>query len=71
MTTKIRFLSRKEVLAKIPLTYPHIWDLMRKGKFPRSRQVGEKRVGWIESEIDEWMNARPVVTLKGDDEKAA
>ena len=54
-----RFLSRAEVLARVPLSYVWIWKLMAEGKFPLSRQLGERRIAWVESEIEEWMDARP------------
>ena len=62
---KLRFLSRREVMERVPLSYPTIWKLMQKGNFPRSRDIGGKVV-WLESEIDDWIESRPVVKLKGD-----
>ena len=38
---------------------------MRRGTFPRSRQLGGK-VAWIESEVEAWIAALPVRRLKGD-----
>ncbi len=32
-----------------------LYRLMKAGKFPKTVQVGFKRVAWIESEIDAWM----------------
>ena len=37
---------------------------MRDGKFPRSRQTGGKPLG-SSSEINEWIENRPVRRLKG------
>jgi predicted DNA-binding transcriptional regulator AlpA len=54
-----RLLSKKEVLARIPVTYPTIWNWMRKGTFPRARIISETKAGWLESEINEWVRARP------------
>jgi len=31
---------------------------VRAGKFPAPIKVGQNRIGWIESEIDEWLNAK-------------
>ena len=51
-----RLLSKREVLARVPLSYPTIWALMRDGKFPRSRQVADgKKVVWLEHEINAWI----------------
>ena len=36
----------------------HIRRLIRDGKFPTPIRLGENRVAWIESEIDEWLEAK-------------
>lgn len=60
-----RLLSKREVIARVGLSYPTIWDWMRHGKFPRSRELGGK-VCWRENEIEQWITDRPVRRLKGD-----
>jgi predicted DNA-binding transcriptional regulator AlpA len=52
------------VLRKIPVTAPTLWDWVRKGKFPSPRVISENKVGWIETEIDAWMKARPLRQYK-------
>jgi prophage regulatory protein len=39
----------------IPYTRRHIDRLERDGKFPKRVPIGERRVGWVESEIDEYV----------------
>jgi prophage regulatory protein len=65
----LNLLSRKQLLERIPLSYPTVWKLMQRGEFPRSRSVGGKVV-WLEREVVEWAEALPVVQLKGDNEVA-
>jgi prophage regulatory protein len=60
-----RFIGKPEVLDRVYLSYTTVWELMRVGKFPRSRAVGGRSV-WVESEIEEWIANRPVRRLKGD-----
>jgi prophage regulatory protein len=60
-----RLLDRKELLAKVNLTYPTIWKMMREGTFPHSRAIGGKVV-WIESEVDDWIARLPLRRLKGE-----
>ena len=60
-----KLLSRKDVLAKVSLSYATIWKRMQTGEFPRSREYGGKCL-WIESEIDKWIDELPNVKLKGD-----
>lgn len=60
-----RFLPKKEVLRRVGISYTSAWELMVRGEFPRSRQVG-RRVFWIEQEIEDFIKNCPVSPLKGD-----
>jgi len=44
-----------------------IYDLMRRDpSFPRPRQIGsEFSIGWLRSEVMEWLNSRPKAELNG------
>jgi predicted DNA-binding transcriptional regulator AlpA len=61
----LRLLSRKEVIERVGRSYPWIWDQMRKGAFPRSREQGGC-VAWPEPEIDDYIKNLPVKRLKGE-----
>jgi predicted DNA-binding transcriptional regulator AlpA len=60
-------LSKAEVCAAVGRSYQHLWTLMRRGEFPRSRLVGTRPM-WLRHEIEEWIASLPVVRLKGDDD---
>ena len=62
-----RFIFKPEVLDRVGVSYVSIWQWMRQGKFPRTREVGPGRVAWLESEIDEWFASRPVRRLKNEE----
>ena len=64
-----RLLSKREVLARVGVSYPTLWLWMRQGKFPRSRALGGNKSVWIESEVERWIAGLPVRRLKGDDDK--
>jgi prophage regulatory protein len=66
-----RLLRKKEVLARVPLSYPALWKRMTEGKFPRSHDMGNGTPGWFEDEVDAWMQSLPVIRLKGDEGAAA
>jgi len=42
----------------IGYTRRHLYTLESENKFPRRVALGENRVGWIESEIDDWIRER-------------
>jgi prophage regulatory protein len=49
-------LRRKQVIAKTGLARSTIYDHMRRGTFPKPIRLGDKIVGWIESEVNAWLN---------------
>ena len=52
-------LRRPGVEAKTGLSRSGIYDLMKAGKFPRPVPLGGKKaVGWLESEIEAWIEER-------------
>lgn len=53
-----RLLSCEEVSAAVNYSKVHIYRLMDRGEFPKRVQIGRNRVGWLESEVAEWLNAR-------------
>ena len=66
-----RFVAKAEMLRIVGLTYPTVWQWMQRGDFPRSRVLGGNgpgaRVAWLkESELNAWIESRPVKHLKGD-----
>ncbi len=57
-TTQNIFLRRKQVQAKTGLGASSIYALMAQGKFPQKINLSERRVAWLESEIDTWIANR-------------
>lgn len=60
--TTDRFLSETEVLITTGLSRMTRWRLEKEGDFPKRRKISSQKVGWLESEIKEWINTRPVST---------
>jgi len=58
-----RFLSKPDVLEITGLSHVTQWRMEKRGEFPKRRQISPGRVGWLESEVLEWMNTRPVSEL--------
>ena len=52
---QVRFLRLPEVLARTGLSRSTIYVRRDQGRFPRPVSLGGRAVGWIESEVDEWM----------------
>ena len=54
----IRLLRLPEILFRVPYSEAHIWRLEKAGKFPRRVRLGANRVGWVESEVEAWLNSK-------------
>ena len=55
---KTRFIRLPEVLARTGLSPATIYRQIKAGRFPAQVTLGIRAVGWIESEIDDWIEAR-------------
>ena len=53
-------LSKKQVVERTGLSAVTIWRRIQVGDFPQPRQLTPNRIGWPDSEIEEWKNSRPV-----------
>jgi prophage regulatory protein len=58
------FITKKQVLRKVPVTGPTLWSWVRAGKFPRPRAISPNKTVWVEAEVDAWMQTRPHRTYK-------
>ena len=53
-----RFLGEIEVARITDLSRTTRWRLERDGRFPKKRHISANRIGWLQSEILEWMESR-------------
>ena len=52
------FLRLTDVMARTGLSRSSIYLSINKGNFPRNINLSSRSVGWLESEIDAWMQTR-------------
>lgn len=62
MTQQIRealaILRRKQVEARTGLSRSTIYARVADGTFPKPVNIGPRAVGWVESEISDWLNTQ-------------
>lgn len=69
-----RLLSRRQMLERVPLSYPSIWKRIIAGTFPRGKNLdggNGRKIGWYEDEIEAWMNSLPDQVFKSDAKEQA
>lgn len=52
-----RLLRLPEVMHRVGLKRSAIYQRMSEGRFPKSRSLGPKCAVWVESEVEEWIEA--------------
>jgi len=58
MSESIRILRRGQVESLTGLCRSAIYQAIASGQFPRSIPLGPRSVGWVESEVSEWIHSR-------------
>ena len=53
-----KILRLREVKTRTGLGRSTIYLRIAQGNFPKSIALGERAVGWLESDLDEWINER-------------
>jgi prophage regulatory protein len=56
--SQLRFLRRRELIAKVGLSDTTIYMLEKAGKFPKRIAITPRCVVWDEDEISSWMSER-------------
>ena len=54
----MRILSKRQLRELVLYSPQHIDRLERLGRFPKRIRLGPNRVGWIESEVIDWLHER-------------
>ena len=56
--TAIRLLPMAVVLDRVCMSKTQLYRLIKSGEFPKPVPVGRHRIGFVETEIDDWANSR-------------
>jgi prophage regulatory protein len=56
----VRIIRLAQVSAKLDMSEAKVFDMIAKGIFPRPFQIvpGGRAVGWLESDVDQWIISR-------------
>jgi prophage regulatory protein len=54
----MNILRKSELCTKVGLSGVHLMRLVRAGLFPQPIRLGSNSIGWIETEVDEWLMER-------------
>ena len=54
----MKLLTKSEVRDRVCYSPQHVARMEKEGKFPKRVRLGQNRVGWVESEVDDWIRER-------------
>lgn len=58
MTEPLRFQRLKEVKAQVGYKRTAIYEMIKRGEFPKPYALGPRAVGWLSSDISAWIESR-------------
>jgi len=53
-----QLIDKKELVALVKYSAQHIARLEKAGSFPRRIRLGQNRVAWLLSEVEDWIDER-------------
>ena len=54
----MKMLSKRQVTELVLYSPQHIARLEKAGQFPKRVRLGQNRVGWLESDVQAWLQSR-------------
>ncbi|OGA04205.1 MAG: hypothetical protein A2W68_17330 [Betaproteobacteria bacterium RIFCSPLOWO2_02_64_14] len=63
-------LRRKQVEARTGLSRSTIYQYVKDGAFPKPVPLGPRAVGWLESDVSEWIAGRVKIARDGSQQPA-
>lgn len=54
-----RLIREVEIAALTGLSRTARYQMERRGEFPPRRRIGARHVGWLASEVEQWLRGRP------------
>lgn len=62
----MKVLRIEDVISTVGLSKVTIWRMERDNEFPKRKRISPGCVGWLSSEIEEWIGSRPTVGKIGE-----
>lgn len=60
MAKKKNIIRIDQVVQKISMSKPSIYRMIKAGTFPRQIKISARAIGWIESDIDKWIESKHI-----------
>jgi prophage regulatory protein len=54
----MKMIELPQTIGKTTMSKSMIYALVKEGKFPAPVKIGDRKIGWVEAEVDAWLEAR-------------
>lgn len=51
-----------ELAQRLGVSHPTLWRMEKRGDLPPRKQIGPRAVGWLTTDIEQWLNELQNVT---------
>ncbi|WP_340104884.1 helix-turn-helix transcriptional regulator [Rhodohalobacter sp. 8-1] len=55
-----------QLMEKLSVSRTTLWRMEQRGELPSRRQISQRLVGWLESDLESWLKSRPLVNSLDD-----
>ena len=55
----LQIIRPKELAELLSISTVTLWRMEKRGELPKRKQISSRTVGWLESDIKEWLDNRP------------
>jgi len=53
-----KIIGKKMMYEKLGISSTTLWRMIQRGEFPAPIQISPRRVGWLEEDVDQWIEKR-------------
>ena len=55
----MKLIRPNELAEMLSVSLPTLWRMEKRGNLPPKRQISKRAVGWLDTDIKEWLESRP------------
>lgn len=59
MKPSIKIIRPKDLAELLSVSTVTVWRMEKRGELPKRKKISSRTVGWLESDIQEWLENRP------------
>lgn len=56
-----KIIKQPELIKALGISRGTLFNMRKEGKIPAPRKISSRCVGWLQSDIDKWLQSRPIV----------